>query len=263
MEKTQGKLSEIFKSIKYTNILPKKKKKNHNIFYYLEKKTINCGYIIYIADKEQNLLKHKLNVDIIVGYITGYIDIEKSEIDNEEILDYILEQLKRKPYKQKILNSLKGSKRIPVAIRQTLRDRSMQRQSSRVRTVLNYEEKEVLMKLETRFIDKELTISFVMVNDNYLGKGIGQFLMILVSHFAQKNYGIEKISLDDDSDNNWNMERNIYIRLGLWYINDEPNPEMEGLTEIVMLNWKKFRTYYTDKTRKKFNGKSFKPYFIK
>jgi hypothetical protein len=241
MEKLNGLLSDIFdKRIlnKYTNLLPK----HHSIYYYFKIDELSCGFIFYIADQIQDLTKTKLNTDLIVGYITGFINTTKIELDDDDlgdIMENIYEKLDRTPYKRRVLNAFEGKK-----------------------LKLNLDEKQLLTEVKTRLIPEDITISFVSVNEQYLGKGIGQFLMLLASDFAKNKYGIQKIALDDDSDNAWNLERNMYLKLGLWYINEEPLPEMEGLLDRVLKNWPRFKTYYTDKIRKSWTGKPFIPYFI-
>ena len=242
MNESNGLLSDVFdKRVlnKYTKLLPEK----HNIYYYF-KIGDNCFFTFYIAEEMQDLdlTKNKLNTDVIVGYISGFISIDKIELDQEEmddIMENCEEKLDKTPYKKNILKVLKGKgiNLIP-------------------------EEQQLLMEVETRFIAEDLTISFVSVLKTYLGKGIGQFLMLLACDFAKHKYGIKKISLDDDSDNAWNLERNLYIRLGLWYINEHNNPEMEGLLDIILKKFKAIKEYYTDKTRKSYDGSPFIPYFI-
>ena len=87
--------------------------------------------------------------------------------------------------------------------------------------------------------------------------------MLLACDFAKFKYQIEKITLDDDSDNAWNLDRNMYIRLGLWYINEKPFPEMEGLIDDTLKKWKSFKEYYLDNSRYIYNGSKFEPYFKK
>ena len=241
MDKSNGLLSNIFdKRVlnKYTKLLPKK----HNIYYYFEIKEDNCGFIFYIAEEMQDLPKNKLNTDLIVGYVSGFISTNKVKLEQEDmddIMENCLEKLDRTPYKKNVLKVLNGKG-----------------------ITLISDEQQLLMEVQTRFIAEDLSISFVSVNEPYLGKGIGQFLMLLACDFAKHRYDIKKISLDDDSDNAWNLERNLYIRLGLWYINENNNPEMEGLLDIVLKKFKALKEYYTDKTRTSYDGSPFIPYFI-
>ena len=238
---SNGLLSNIFdKRVlnKYTKLLPEK----HNIYYYFEIEEDNCGFIFYIAEEMQDL--PKLNNDLIVGYVSGFISTDKVELNQEDmddIMENCVEKLDRTPYKKNVLKVLGGKGKGITLIP---------------------EEQQLLIEVQTRFIAEDLTISFVSVNEPYLGKGVGQFLMLLACDFAKHTYGIKKISLDDDSDNAWNLERNLYIRLGLWYINENNSPEMEGLLDIILKKFKAIKEYYTDKTRKSYDGSPFMPYFI-
>ena len=162
-------------------------------------------------------------------------------MEMDDIMENCEEKLDKTPYKKNILKVLNGMGKPPILIP---------------------EEQQLLMEVETRFITEDLSISFVSVNKTYLGKGIGQFLMMLACDFAKHKYGIKKISLDDDSDNAWNLARNLYIRLGLWYINENNNPEMEGLLDIILKKFKAIKEYYRNKTRKSYDGSPFIPYFI-
>ena len=239
MKEFNGPLSEIFDNRvlnKYLNLLPKK----YDIFCYL-KIDSNCGFIFYIAENIQIITeKKKFNPKDCIGYITGYIDTHKIDLDAdtlEELNEEIQNKLQHNPDKKKILQALEGKK-----------------------IKLTSKVEKLLLIFETRYIEESLTIAFVSVEKEYLGKGIGQFLMILACDFAKKKYNISKITLDDDTDNSWNLERNLYIRLGLWYINEEPNPEMEGLLDIVLDKWKEFKKYYTDNKRILYNGSKFQPF---
>uniref|UniRef100_A0A6C0IZV4 N-acetyltransferase domain-containing protein n=1 Tax=viral metagenome TaxID=1070528 RepID=A0A6C0IZV4_9ZZZZ len=241
MQEFNGLLSENFDNRvlnKYLKLLPKK----YNIFCYL-KIDSNCGFIFYIAENIQIVsVDEKFNPELCLGYITGFIDTTKIDMDAdtlEELNEEIIDKLEENKDKKKILQALEGKE-----------------------IKLNQKAKNLLLILKTRYIEESLTIAFVSVKKEYLGKGIGQFLMILACDFAMKKYDILKITLDDDTDNSWNLERNLYIRLGLWYINEEPNPEMEGLLYIVTDKWKAFKKYYTDNTRILYNGSKFHPFFL-
>ena len=52
---------------------------------------------------------------------------------------------------------------------------------------------------------------FVQTNPSFLGNGIGTFLMILAGCYTNslKDKEITTVKLDDDSDNSWNLEKNI------------------------------------------------------
>ena len=92
------------------------------------------------------------------------------------------------------------------------------------------------------FNDKDVFINWVNTTKKYQGKGIGTFLIILACTYIKhlKKHNIEKISLDDATDNSWNMEKNIYVKLGFKYINEEPEPEMIGMIDKITSNWTKF-----------------------
>ena len=242
MNEFNGPLGEIFDNRvlnKYLKLLPQK----YNIFCYLKTKS-NCGFIFYIAETIQIISDDKkFNAEKCIGYITGFIDTDKIDIDEdtlEELNEEITDKLQCNLDKQKILQALKGKE-----------------------IKLNKKAEKLLLIIKTRYIQESLTIVFINVKKEYLGKGIGKFLMILACDFAMKKYNVLKITLDDDTDNSWNLERNLYIHLGLWYINEEPNPEMEGLLYIITDKWKEFKKYYTDNTRILYNGDKFLPFFLK
>lgn len=90
--------------------------------------------------------------------------------------------------------------------------------------------------------EKDLTITFVNVTDKFKGKGIGTFLMILSSSYVKslKDSKINKVFLDDDSDNAWDMKNNLYIKLGFKYINPEPESEMICDIETLFKKWNLF-----------------------
>lgn len=99
--------------------------------------------------------------------------------------------------------------------------------------------------------DKDLTILFVKTNPLFLGNGIGTFLMILAGCYTNslKEKEITTVKLDDDSDNSWNLEKNIYIKLGLSYVNDEPEPEMEGELSTLISKWSEYKTKYQNRLK--------------
>lgn len=101
------------------------------------------------------------------------------------------------------------------------------------------------------YLDKDLTVLFVKTNPSFLGNGIGTFLMILAGCYTNslKDKEITTVKLDDDSDNSWNLEKNIYIKLGLSYVNDEPEPEMEGKLSSLISKWGEYKAKYQDKIR--------------
>lgn len=101
------------------------------------------------------------------------------------------------------------------------------------------------------YSDNELTIKFVKTNPSFSGNGLGIFLMILAGCYANslKNKTITKVTLDDCSDNAWNMENNLYIKLGLSYVNEEPEPEMEGEISVLISKWNEFKIKYQDRIK--------------
>ena len=158
---------------KFSNILPD----NYNIFTYHTDSPKYLEMLIYIAEEKQDLNINKLDLDIIVGYIS-FVLAKKDISDEDELED-------------------------------------------------------------------TMTITYVYINDEYKLNGIGKYLILLSSEYA-KNNNIKKIELDDDSDNAW-TKYNIYINLGLKYINTKPNPEMCGDTSCVLNKWTKFRNKYTNR----------------
>lgn len=85
-------------------------------------------------------------------------------------------------------------------------------------------------------IEKDNNIMYILdlyVNPKHRGKGIGSFLFLLVAHYA-KNEDIGFIKLDDDSDNSWNIDSNLYVKFGMRYINEYPNPEMVGCVSDII-----------------------------
>ena len=241
MEQLSGKLEDIFdKRIfkKYSQILPK----SYNIFYFLKKNSISCQFVFYIAKKQQDLRKSKLDTNKIIGYISGNITLGKVELDSDDI-EIIEESVEKKldnypGYKKKILDALQGKS-----------------------IKLDTQGKRLLSEIQTRYIAEDMVIAFVWTNPKFLGKGVGQFLMILAADFSKKNFSIEKVSLDDDSDMAWDKKKNMYVKLGLWYINEEPEPEMEGLTEKIVKKYTNFKKKYTDPDRKNYLNKPVIPFF--
>lgn len=83
--------------------------------------------------------------------------------------------------------------------------------------------------------DKNVTIIDINVCVDFRGKGIATYLLISVLKYSDKR-NIKIILLDDMTDKAWSPN-NIYIKLGLIYINPEPEPEMKGLiSEILKKN---------------------------
>ena len=101
------------------------------------------------------------------------------------------------------------------------------------------------------YSDNELTIKFVKTNPSFSGNGLGLFLMILAGCYANslKDKTITKVSLDDCSDNAWNMDCNMYLKLGLSYINENPEPEMEGKISVLISKWNEFKIKYHDRIK--------------
>ena len=55
---------------------------------------------------------------------------------------------------------------------------------------------------------------------------------------------LTRINLDDDSDQAWKMN-NLYVKLGMRYINPQPEPEMEGSSSTIIKKWN--RQYFIEK----------------
>jgi len=84
-------------------------------------------------------------------------------------------------------------------------------------------------------------MSIMMVHSTIKGKGFGT-LMLLIAFITSGEEGIEKILLDDDSDN-YGKKNNIYFKLGLKYV-EKDAPEMVGETKIVARKWRHMRKKY-------------------
>ena len=88
---------------------------------------------------------------------------------------------------------------------------------------------------------KDITLLELNVNNNYIKNGIGSYLILLISEIYKKK--IKYIYLDDMSDNPW-KENNIYKKLGFYYINEYPEPEMKGNLLVINNNFKYFLNHY-------------------
>ena len=101
------------------------------------------------------------------------------------------------------------------------------------------------------YIDNDMSVLFINTIDKFKGKGLGTFFMILAASYTNtlnvKCKCIPTIILDDDSDNSWNMKHNIYVKLGLKYINTKPEPEMKGELMDVVNYWNTFQKKYKNK----------------
>lgn len=70
-------------------------------------------------------------------------------------------------------------------------------------------------------------------------KGCGTLLLYAVILYAYHNFDVENITLDDMSDR-FGMQNNIYIKLGMKYI--EPcMPEMIGSVKYVSRKWRRYK----------------------
>ena len=156
---------------KYNRILPS----GFNIYCHIKESTEESIFYIYIAKTIQNL-NHKLDTSKIVGYVRGVVNFEEDEDQLEFIQDTISDLLDDMYYGNDIGKALRGELI-------TLDDTSSL----------------ILEKLKIRLITKELIITWISVNSEYLGKGIGQFLIILACNFANKQYDIEKLAFLDVS----------------------------------------------------------------
>ena len=95
---------------------------------------------------------------------------------------------------------------------------------------------------------EEVDISWVEVKDNYRGKGIAKYLLLLSLNYGKKMFPtMNKVILDDSSDNtaagtmtdeerNNVLQRNIYSKLGFQYVDIEDGPEMEGDVDAILSN---------------------------
>ena len=94
--------------------------------------------------------------------------------------------------------------------------------------------------------NEELDISWVEVKDNYRGKGLAKYLLLLSLSYGKKMFpSMNKVNLDDSSDNsasgtmtdeerNTALQRNIYHKLGFLYLDIEDGPEMEGDVDVIL-----------------------------
>lgn len=89
------------------------------------------------------------------------------------------------------------------------------------------------------FSESEMTVLFV--NSTIPRKGFATLLLSAAIITAGEE-GIEKVLLDDDSDN-YQKKNNIYLKLGLRYVSDD-GPEMEGSTKTVSRKWRTIRQKY-------------------
>ena len=93
---------------------------------------------------------------------------------------------------------------------------------------------------------EEVSISWVEVKDNYRGKGLAKYLLLLSLSYGKKMFpSMNKVILDDDSGQSASgtmtdeersnvLQRNIYYKLGLRYIDIEDGPEMEGNVDVIL-----------------------------
>ena len=72
---------------------------------------------------------------------------------------------------------------------------------------LNSLEIELFELFTLRLLNKEINISFLKVDPSFIGKGVAQYLMLLSCNYALHTHDIQKISLDDDTDNAWNLDK--------------------------------------------------------
>lgn len=70
-----------------------------------------------------------------------------------------------------------------------------------------------------------------VLNIKSLEKGNGTILMIYAAKEAMKR-GINNIELDDCSDR-YNQSNNLYLKLGMEYVNPDCGPEMIGKTDKI------------------------------
>ena len=93
---------------------------------------------------------------------------------------------------------------------------------------------------------EEVSISWVEVKDDYRGKGLAKYLLLLALKYSKQMFPfMNKVILDDSSENSAAgtmtdeersnaLQRNIYYKLGLRYIDIEDGPEMEGNVDVIL-----------------------------
>ena len=227
-------MTNIFKINKFLNILPIDYK-----IYIFEKNKAKAkakisNFIIYISKNRQNLIKNKLDTSKIVGYI-NCVAMFSEEINLDD-LSFTLELIKDDYVTYEFNN-------------QNILDFYLKKN-----IILGLNEQKILNDFRLRLMQKELLIKFINITKKFRGKGIGHFLMILAATYAFEKYKISKIILDDVS-NNTRTDNNLYVKLGLQYINKKPEPEMEGYLQPILDKWTSFIIKYT------FEKKKFKPFF--
>ena len=97
------------------------------------------------------------------------------------------------------------------------------------------------------FVNNEgIDISWVEVKDYYRGKGLAKYLLLLALKYSKQMFPfMNKVILDDSSENSAAgtmtdeersnaLQRNIYYKLGLRYIDIEDGPEMEGNVDGIL-----------------------------
>ena len=89
------------------------------------------------------------------------------------------------------------------------------------------------------FTESEMTV--IMVHSTIPRQGLATLLLSTAMITAGEE-GIEKIILDDDSDN-YRKKKNIYLNLGLRY-EKKDGPEMKGTTKGVSRKWRTIRQKY-------------------
>lgn len=95
------------------------------------------------------------------------------------------------------------------------------------------------IKTVLNFAESELTIIFV--NSTVPGLGLGT-LLLSVAMITAGEESIERIRLDDDSDN-YRKPNNIYLKLGMRYEHKD-GPEMHGTTKTIARRWRTIRKKY-------------------
>ena len=93
------------------------------------------------------------------------------------------------------------------------------------------------------FEDNDTTVTYIYMKNAYKGRGISVYLFILMAEISN-SLNVTKINLDDDSDQAWKMN-NLYVKLGMRYINPQPEPEMEGSSSTIIKKWN--RQYFIGK----------------
>ena len=114
-------------------------------------------------------------------------------------------------------------------------------------SLINNKKLNLLSLLDTiwDFNEKKVGILGIHTSLNQRNKGYASLLIIISCIIAEK-FGLDRIELDDCSDN-FKKEKNLYTNLSFRYIEDG-FPEMIGSVKQIIKQWEKIKLKY------KFNG---------